>query len=423
MRLREHLEKITPSILDELEGMAFMLEGKDRLARLAETICYEPELARILGEIFDVIGAFGRLEIRTGQGRTMEREYIEGMYWNGGLFSREMASSPGSGRAQLEETAILATDLDIKEPEVVLHILTTALGAQVKTLFLIARTISEGALAILLMKPNRDKIKVVAVKAPGTSSDDNREGLEDVSILTGGRAFFQASGEGLKGLQTSDFGLARRAWADKEYFGIAGGKGDPRRLRQHLATLRAAFAQSDDPGRRKRLQERIGKLLGGAAVLKIGHPSPISAQARKELAERTAEAMRGAMRSGVLPGGGIALLACQPSLLEKYHRAEDPDERAAYRILARAVEAPLQALLENAGKEPAVILAQIAAAGPGCGYDVLQGKIVAMQEAGILDSAAVIREAIYRAIHGAALALTVDVLVHRSNPPAMYHKP
>lgn len=421
MRLRANLGKTTPFILNELESMTFTLEGKERLARLAETICYEPELARMLGEIFDIVGEFGQLEIRAGQGRAMEREYIEGMYWHGLIFSREMLPDPLVGRAQLEDTAILASDLEIKDPAVVLHILETAIGAGVKSLLLVASTISEQALSILLMKPNREKVRVVAVKAPGLSSDDHREGLEDLTMLTGGRPFFQATDEGLQTLKASDFGFARRAWADQEYFGIAGGKGDPRQLRQHIATLRTAFAKCDDPQNRKRLQERIGKLLGGSAVLWIGHPSPITVQVRKELAERTAQAMRGALRSGVLPGGGLALLACKSFLLEKYHQAQDLDERAAYRILARAVEAPIRALLENAGEEPVEVLAQIAAAGWGCGYDVVQRKIVNMAEAGIVDSAAVIREAAYRAIHGAALALTVDVLIHRADPPAAYH--
>jgi chaperonin GroEL len=422
MRLREILEKTTPLIMDELESMTFMLEGKDGLARLAETICYEPELARILGEIFDIVGEFGRLEIRAGRGRSMEREYSEGMYWIGGILSREMVTNPGRGRAQLEDTAVLASDLEIKDPEIVLHSLETAVQAGIKSLLLVAQSLSEQALATLLVKPNQERVRVVAVKAPGVSADDHREGLEDLTLLTGGHPFFQASGEDLHNLKASDFGFARRAWADQNNFGIAGGKGDPRLLRQHIATLRTAYANSDEPQGRKRLQERIGKMLGGSAVLWIGHPSPITAQARKELAERTAEAMRGAMHNGVLPGGGVALLACKPLLLEKYHRAVDTDERAAYRILARAVEAPIRTLLQNAGYEPIEILAQIAAAGGGNGFDVVQGKLVNMKEARIVDSTAVVREAAYRAIHGAALALTVDVLVHRSNPPSMYFK-
>src|SRR4030042_98891 len=134
MLLRENLEKATASILDELESMSFMLEGKDALARLAETICYDPELARMLGEIFDVIGEFGRLEIHTGKGRTLEREYIEGMYWNGAIFSREMIPNPSMGRAQLEDTAILMTDLDISDPQIMIQVLETAVSANIKSL-------------------------------------------------------------------------------------------------------------------------------------------------------------------------------------------------------------------------------------------------------------------------------------------------
>jgi chaperonin GroEL len=420
MLLREILEKATPFILSQLESMTFTLEGKGQLARLAETICYDPELARMLGEIFDIIGEFGRLEIRSGQGRSMQREYVEGMYWHGPIFSREMIPDPLAGRVQLEDAAILMSDLEITDPKIMLQILDTAVAANIKSLLLVARTISAQDLALLLLKPNQEKIRVIAAKTPGLSTDDHREGLEDLAKLTGGRPFLQAAGDNLLNIQASYFGFARRAWADHEYFGISGGKGDPRQLRQHIAALRVAFANSDDPQARRRLQERIGKLLGGSAVLWIGDPSPIAAQARKELAERTAEAMRGAMHSGVLSGGGVALLACKPFLLERYHQAVDPDERAAYRILARAVEAPIRALLHNAGAEPVEILAQITAAGRGCGYDVIQRKIVNMAEAGIVDSAAVVREAAYRAIHGAALALTVDVLIHRANPPAVY---
>ena len=421
MRLRQNLEKLVPCILNELENWKSTLEGKAALAHLAETICYDPKLARMLGEIFDVIGEFGRLDINPGRGRTLEREYIEGMYWRGPIFSREMIPDPLLGRAQLEDNAILMSDLEIADPQTMLQFLEAAVGANIKSLLLVAKTISEQALALLLLKSNQEKIRVVAVKPPGVSADDHREGLEDLAQLTGGRIFVKEAGDNLLNVQASDFGFARRAWADHENFGISGGKGDPRQLRQHIAMLRSTFAKSNDSQRRKRLQERIGKLLGGSAVLWIGDPSPIAAQARKELAERTAEAMRGAMRSGVLPGGGLALLACKPLLLENYQQAKDPDERAACRILARAVEAPIRALLQNAGEEPVEILAQIAAAERGCGYDVVQRKIANLAETGIMDSAAVIREAAYRAIHGAALALTVDVLIHRTNSPDAYH--
>ncbi len=421
MRLRGCLDAAVPLTLDQLKAMAFMLEGKEQLSRLAETICYEPELARMLGEIFDIVGEFGQLDIRPSQGRKMQREYIEGMYWNGGIFSRDMASQPGSTKAELEDCAVLASDLEIKEPAMALHLLETAAVAGIKSMLLIAKAISEQARAVLMMKCNRDKVRVVAAKTPGESGDDQREALEDLTILAGGRPLLQATGDTLHTLKVCDFGFARRAWTDQYHFGISGGKGNPRQLRQHIAALRAAFTGIDDPQRRRRIRERIGKLLGGSAVLHIGHPSPVTVQVRKELAERTAEAMRGAMRGGVLPGGGIALLACKPMLLEKCRQAENQDERAAYRILAHAVEAPIRALLENAGLEAAAVLSQIGAAGRGCGYDLVRHEVVDLAEAGIVDSATVVTEAVSRAVRGAALALTVDVLVHHSRPPVVYH--
>jgi chaperonin GroEL len=421
LRLRACLEKAVPLLLNELAGMTFMLEGKEKLARLAETICYDPELARMLGEIFDIIGEFGRLEVELGRGRALEREYFEGMYWPGPIFSPQMIPDPLLGRAQLENASTLMSDLEITDARLMLSILESAVSANIKTLLLVAKSISEQALSLLLLKQNQEKIRVVAVKAPGLSADDQREGLEDLATLTGGRTFLKAAGDTLHNLRAADFGFARRAWADSHYFGISGGKGDRRQLRQHIAALRAAFARNGDPLQRSRLQERIGKLLGGSALLSIGDPSPFAAQVRKELAQRTAEAMRGAMRMGVLPGGGVSLLACKPVLLQKYHQAVDSDERAAFRILARAVEAPIRALLQNAGYEPIEVLAQIAPAGRGWGFDVVRRKLVNMAEAGIVDSAAVIREAALRAIQGAALALTIDVLVHRARPPEAYH--
>jgi len=422
MRLRENLEKGIPLIIQELERMTFLLEGKEALAKLAETICYDPELARMLGEIFDVIGEFGCLEIQPGRGRTLEREYVEGMYWNGAILSRAMIPDPVVGRAKLEDAAILMTDIEISDPQAMQHVLETAVQAGIKSLLVVARTIAEQTMALLLMKQNQEKIRVVAAKSPGLSADDQREGLEDLAKLTGGRPFFTAAGDTLSNLQASDFGFARRAWADSDHFGISGGKGDPRQLRLHIATLRAAFTNCSDPQLRKRLRERIGKILGGSAELFIGDPSPFAAQMRKALAERTAEAMRGAMRNGVLPGGGVALLACKKVFLEKFHQARDTDERAAYRILAAACEAPLFTLLENSGENPFERLPQISAAEPGYGYDVVQHRFVNMAEAGIVDSAAVVREAAYRAIQGAALALTVDVLIHRANPPKEYFR-
>jgi len=420
MQLRQHLEEASKAILDGLESQVIHLQGKEQFAKLAETICYDPPLAKMLGEIFDTVGEYGRLDIHSGRSRELEREYVEGMFWDTGVLSREMIPDQVVGKVQMENAAILCTDLEIKEPQDVFSFLERLIRADCRALLLVAASFSDRALSVLLA--NREKIQVVAVKAPAIDAVTRSEALEDLALLTGGRAFFQAAGETLNSVRPADLGHARRIWARLDNFGMSGGKGDPRRLRQHIAQLRNALPNVTEPNQRRRLQERIGKLMGGVAVFWVGANTPLAVEARKALAERTIEAMRGAVKDGVLPGGGIALLSCQQTLQKKMNAAKDMDERVAYRILSKAVESPIRTLLENAGFEPYRVLNQIALAGPGSGFDVVGKQIVNMAEAGIYDSVATLKGAVFSAVHGAALALTIDVLVHMQDPITSYYR-
>jgi chaperonin GroEL len=420
MQFRQYLEEASKAILDELESQVIHLQGKEQFAKLAETICHDPPLAKMLGEIFDTVGEYGRLDIHPGRSRELEREYVEGMFWDTGVLSREMIPDQVVGNVQMENAAILCTDLEIKEPEDVFSFLERLIHADCKGLLLVAAGFSDRALSVLLA--NREKIQVVAVKAPAIDVVTRSEALEDLALLTGGRAFFQAAGETLNSVRLADLGYARRVWARLDNFGMSGGKGDPRRLRQHIAQLRNALPNLTESNQRRRLQERIGKLMGGVAVLWVGANTPLAVEARKTLAERTIEAMRGAIKDGVLPGGGIALFSCQQILRKKMNAAKDMNERVAYRILSKAVEIPIRTLLENAGYEPDRVLRQIALSGPGSGFDVVGRQIVNMADAGIYDSAAVLKGAVFSAVHGAALALTIDVLVHMQDPITSYHR-
>lgn len=417
MLLRHHLEKATELILNQLGKMTIHIQGREKLSKLAETICYDPPLACMFGEIFDIIGPYGNLDVRSGRSHDLEREYVEGMYWNGGVFSREMITDTALGHIQLEDAAILISDLDANETQDLLPLLDAAIQAGIKALFLVLGSISDRALSVLLVKSNREKIHVVAVNAPAMHEDVRRTSLEDLAVLIGGHTYHRASGDILKNVCIEDLGRARRARADQDHFSIVGGRGDPRKLRQHIAQLRAAYKNIKDADERKRLQERIGKLMGGSATLWVGAATPFEVERRKELAVRTAEAMRGAMREGVLPGGGVSLIACKSLLERKLHEAQKPDERAAFNILLQAFETPLRTLLINAGYKPDEVLASVYRAESGCGFDVLRGQVVNMTEAGIFDAASVVKAAVFSAVHSAALALTVDVLVHRKNPP------
>ncbi len=421
MQLRRYLEKATPVILDELTGMTIHLEGKERLAQIAEAICYDPPMAKLLGEIFDIIGEHGRLEIRSGRGRELEREYVEGMYWETGLFSREMIADHTLFRTQLENAAILISDLEIDDPRQLLPVIGMAMQAEIRALLIIASRLSDHAVALLLANRHPEKFQAIVVKTPGFGLTDQAAALEDLAVLTGGRAITKIAGYSLQEVTLEDLGHARRVWADRSNFGIVGGKGDPRGLRQYIANLRSAFSSTEDREARKKLQQRIGKLIGGSATLRIGGVTELELNARKELAERTAEALRGAIMEGVLPGGGASLLACRPTLERMMDQSSDPDERAAFRILIRALEEPLRTIVTNVGFDDREIMAEIKRAGPGYGFDVVSEQTVDMAQAGIFDVATVLKSAVHSAIAGAALALTTDVLVHHKKPEEAFH--
>jgi chaperonin GroEL len=431
MGLRQHFEKGMLVLLDALERQTVQLQGRHKLAGLARSICYDDALSRMLGEVFDIIGAYGRLEVRQSPDGEMNREYVEGMYWESGLRSREMANADYGMRANLENPAILISDLEIETPQQLVPLLNLAVQNNIKQVLLVSRTLSEKAMSILLAKPNQERVHVVAVKIPGVRGDVQQNALEDLAVLTGGRALLQASGETLERVRLEDLGRARRAWADKEFFGIIGGRGNPRLLRAHIANLRALYKNAHtaispsgpapDGDDSARLLERLGKLMGGSATLLVGDISPSAIDARIELAKRAAGAMRGAMREGVVPGGGVALLNCREPLRACLKAAASTDERAAYTILLKAIEAPFRAILENAGLWPGRTLAEMDQLGPEYGYDVLARKVVKMSEAGLFDAAPVVKGAVRAAVAGSALALTTEAIVHRRNPPEGLH--
>jgi chaperonin GroEL len=417
MVLRRHLEQGVQLILSELSRMAVPLEGQEKLAQLAESVCHDPPLAGMLGEILSIIGEYGRLEVRPGRSRELEREYVEGTYWDSRILSRKMATDLAELRAEVQDAAVLISDHDLQDTQEVLTFLTMAQRAGLFKLLIVARQLSESVTALLL-KANRESknFQIIAAKTPGLTPPTQMAALEDLGFLTGGRPLVEVAGDTLGSVRPQDLGRARRAWADRNYLGIVSGQGDRRLLRTHLSDLRGAYDRDPDPDARRRLRERIGKLMGGTAVLWVGAATELEIETRQELAERTAETLRGAVREGILPGGGVSLLACQQVLEERFSHSVDSDERAAYRILIEALQAPIRAIVDNAGYEPSVALAEISLARNGHGFDVRSGQVVDMAEAGIWDATAVLKAAVRSAVVSAALALTTDVLVRHKEP-------
>ena len=414
--LRKHLEAATRFLLTQLEPHKLEMTGSAKLSRLAETICGDAELSSGLGEIFSLIGPDGRLEIRSGRTRDIQTEYSDGSYWNSGLFSRHLITDQIKVRAELENAAVLVTDLDVNDTSDLIPVLDAAFAGGYRSLMLIARTFPDAAVPLMTEPKNRSRMLMAAAKTPGVDINEIRTSVQDIALLTGGRALLKDAGDTFQSVRAEHLGRARRVWADMEYLGIANGQGDAAAVRQAAADLRHALKVKEDKKERALIKERLSNLVGGTGILWVGALSPYLVDVRKNLAAQTADALREAVRSGGLPGGGVALLDCRPALRERMAEAKDMDERMAYQILLKAVEAPARAIWENAGHKPGEVFSQLENVGPGYGLDVVRRQVVHMTSAGIYDSAGVVREIVMRSVMSASLALTVDVLIHKAQP-------
>ena len=415
MQLRRHLENALPLILDELDRLIIRVEGQNALTGIARTLCGADEMAALLGEAFDLVGGYGRLEIREDYGRGLRREYVEGSYYHTGLVSRALLRE-GESQISFETPAIFLCDFEISEHTELFPVLQTAHAAGVKRLVIVTRSLSEKGVSLLVANNRMDTFKAIAVKLPGANPADRMTALEDLSRLTGAKAFIKAAGESLESVKPCNFGAARRFWADDKVFCIVGGGGNPAVLRQHLRSLRARYHSTTEIDIRKKTLERIGELMGSSVTLWVGGFTEPEINARKSLAQRAALTMRAAVQEGVVPGGGLALLNCRAALKRARAAACSDDEAAAYHILIEALSAPAHAIYRNAGYDPGEVIAKLMHENGDMGFDVVSGQVVNCCEAGILDSVQVLKTSVRNAIQTAGLALTIDSLVHLAEP-------
>lgn len=419
MRLRARLLELLPALVERMTVDLRQPSGEAELQALAFSICYDKEMAAILGEVLHTLGPYGQVDVREGHGRGMEHNYVDGSYWRGGVQSKQMLRGSRRPVAELHDAAILVTDMEIEEPAELVPVMQLALRSGTKQLLLIVESISDKGLAVALDQRLRDKIRTVIVKLDQYHPGDLSLAQEDIATLTGARPVLQKAGESLATVKEIDFGWARWVWADDKNFGFASGKGDPAQVREQVGRLRATYSKTDDDETRSRALNRLGNLNGGLATVYVGGIAKDEIRQRKELAERAIRALRSAADGGVIPGGGVALLRCRDWLLTSAKAEDELERRAARLMLAEAAEAPIRKLLENAGYDPSEALAQLPDCAGGCGFDVMKGEIVDMTEAGIVDVAQVQVEALQRAVTSAALALTIDVLVLHREPETM----
>ncbi len=424
MALRTALDRGLQAASEALGTMALPLAAtaptrREALSRLAETICHDPELANMLGEVMDLIGQHGCLELRTGQGRELHREYVEGAYWECGWIAPQVVSDAPGSEIRLHDAALLISDCRLDDVPALVRLLEMARKHDCNTLILVAHEVSDSALALLRMNRERTGVTCLLVKVP-SGAPAQSWALHDMALLTGARPLVSEAGVTLESVTWEDLGHARRAWATADHFGLVGGAGDPLALGEHIDQLRRGLARVEDQHLHRLTRERIGRLMGGAALLWVGADTDSAISFRKDLAERTIATLRAAQAEGIVPGGGVAFLAARQTLTDNWPRLRPgvaPEaDRAALHILQTALTAPVRGILTNAGYEPSAVLPQIEAAGLPYGFDVCAGALVDLCRAGIVDVVTVVQAALHTAISTAALALTTDVLVHAARP-------
>lgn len=417
MQLRRLLEKLIPSVLEELDRLSFQLEGEDALINMAYSLCHDRDMAQLMGETFALLGQYGRLEVREGYGRVLRREYVQGTYYYSGALSSAFFPNGSKTRFDVEEPSIFLCDYSIDDHRELFPVLKAAHEAGVRHLIIIARDLSEKAVGLLTTNNSRmNTFTAIGIKLPGLNETDRMEAIEDLSLLTGTTPYLKVLGDGLGEVRAKDFGKARRVWLDVRTFGVIGGRSDKRRLREHIQMLKRQHQAAKDFEDRTRSQQRIGNLLGGSATLWIGGFSESEISATKSVVDRTVRAMRLALEGGVVAGGGIALLRCRDILEQRLKTITNTDERAVHRMLINALAAPARAIFSNAGYEPSEIIAKLYHESPEAGFDVETGQVVNICSSGIYDSRDVVKASVRNAMSMAALVLTIDVLVHRSNP-------
>ena len=417
MRLRQALEAGLRVILDELRRQVRPLSTPEEIERVALSVCGDRDIAASLVDIFDLLGPHGAIEVRDG-GRELGHEFFLGSFWEGKVPSNIVFDGVVGERIEMKNTAWLISDFELDDLGALVKLATAVVQAGYESLAIVAKSFSEQIIAAQGANSRMEGFRLVYLEPTGLV-DEQEAALEDLALISGGQVLRTIAGHNPDGISLEQLGASELAWVDRNRFGIiAGGGGDEQALGQEVDSLETLYKNSDDERRQMLLRSRIGRLRGGSALVYAAGSSESEMRYQTELITRTVAAMRSALLDGILPGGGIALLRCVAPLQEAYAAAEDPAQRAACRILLKAAEAPCRQLLANAGHEaPGAIVGDLLSAANGAGYDLLSGGIVDMRGSGVIDSAAAQMAAARNGIGGAALALTVERIVHRVNPP------
>jgi chaperonin GroEL len=406
MILKHGLEKAVEVVVEEIKKQSRKVDTRDQIAAVAAISAADPEVGEIIAEVMDKVGKDGVITVEEVQSLGLEKEYTEGMQFDRGYISPYFVTNPDRMEAVLEDPYILITDKKISAVPDILPALEKSVQ-QGKPMLIIAEDVDGEALATLAVNKLRGTVQVLAVKAPGFG-DRRKEMLRDIAVLTGGTVISEEIGRKLDSVALEDLGRARRVVATKDDTTIVDGAGKPEEIRGRMTQIKAQIEDTTSDYDKEKLQERLAKLSGGVAVIKVGAATEVELKEKKHRIEDALSTTRAAVEEGIVAGGGTTLLQAIPAL-DKIKL--EGDEQIGVDIVRRALEAPARQIASNAGARGEVVVETVAKSKLGTGFDALKGEYVDMFKAGIVDAAKVTRSALQNAASIAAMVLTTETLV------------
>jgi chaperonin GroEL len=406
MVIKRGLDKAVAAVVAEIKAHSRKVDTREQIAAVASISAADPSVGELIAEVMGKVGKDGVITVEEGQSLGLDKEYTEGMQFDRGYISAYFVTNADRMEAQLDNPAILITDKKISAVQDALPALEKAVGTG-RPLLIVAEDVDGEALATLVVNKIRGTVQVLAVKAPGFG-DRRKEMLRDIAVLTGGTVISEEVGRKLDSVTAEDLGSARRVVSSKDNTTIVDGSGKPAEIKARMAQIKAQIEETTSDYDKEKLQERLAKLSGGVAVIKVGAATEVELKEKKHRIEDALSTTRAAVEEGIVAGGGTTLLQARASL-DKLKL--EGDEQVGVDIVRRALEAPARQIAENAGARGDVVIEAILKAKRGTGFDASTDTMVDMFEKGIVDAAKVTRSALQNAASVAAMVLTTEAVV------------
>jgi chaperonin GroEL len=424
MLLKRGIQEAAKTIAEAIGKQSIDVTTKEEIAAVAAISAQDPEIGELIAEVMDKVGKDGVITVEESKGLEFETEYVEGMQFDRGYISPYFVTDPENMEAVVEEPYVLIHDKKISAATDIVPILEKLVQIGKRDLIVIAEDIDGEALATLVLNKLRGMLNVVTVKAPGFG-DRRKAMLQDIAILTGGTVITEELGRKLESVTVNDLGKAGKIVVTKDDTTIIDGAGETDRIKGRIEEIKVEIDRSTSDYDKEKLQERLAKLAGGVAVIRVGAATETELKEKKHRVEDALSATRAAVEEGIVPGGGVALINAMETL-KKVKGAND-DEMIGVSIVRNALEIPMEGIAENAGKDGAVIVENVRrqqeeTGNKNIGYDVLKEEFVDMVEAGIIDPAKVTKGALENAASIAAMILTTEALITdlpEESPPPM----